>query len=83
MEKAASVGRAFILLPVAILVLLVLVCVCLPIPYSMLILGKSLCAYVICVCLLIILSKVPMTGKFRDVVIEIERLSMGISFSIR
>jgi surface polysaccharide O-acyltransferase-like enzyme len=71
-------GWSFVLLPLGIAILLLLVCVRLPIPYHMWLLAKSLCAYTICVSLLVILSKVPVTGKFRDVVIEIERLSMGI-----
>jgi hypothetical protein len=71
-------GWSFFLLPLAVLMLLLLICVPIPLPYGAMQLAKSLCAYAICVCLLIILSKVPLTGKFRDTVIEIERLSMGI-----
>ena len=71
-------GWSFVLLPLGIAILLLLVCVRLPIPYHMWLLAKSLCAYVICVCLLIILSKVPVKGRFRDAIFEIERLSLGI-----
>ena len=71
-------GWSFFIMPLALLALLILIWVPLPVPYSLLTLAKSLCAYTVCVCLLIILSKVPLTGKFRNVVIEVERLSMGI-----
>ena len=71
-------GWSFILLPTALLVLLALVCLPLSIPYSLLLLAKTLCAYVVCVTLLIILSKMTFLEWFRTIVQTIERLSMGI-----
>ena len=71
-------GWSFFLLPLAVLALVVCICVRLPIPYGMLILLKSICAYVICVTLLIILSKVTLFEWSRTIIQRIEELSMGI-----
>lgn len=67
----------FVLL-ISILVLIVSIWCRLLIPYGMIALLRSLCAYAICVCLLIILSKVSMTGLLRTSVVQVEHLSMGI-----
>lgn len=71
-------GWSFILLPIALLILFVLVWFPLPVSYSLLLLAKTLCTYVVCVTLLIILSKITFLEWFRTIVQQIERLSMGI-----
>lgn len=69
---------SFIILPLAILVLFVFVWYRLPLPYTLIMLVRTLCAYVICLSLLIILSKEIMPDRIRKIVHTIERLSMGI-----
>ena len=70
-------GWSYLLLPSALFVLYICIWKSVPLPYNVLMLVKSLCAYTVCVCLLIILSKVQMFDRFRSIVFEIERLSMG------
>lgn len=69
---------SYILLPFVVLVLFVFVWYKLPLPWSLIGLVKTLCAYVICIFLLIILSKKTMSEPTGRIVREIERLSMGI-----
>ena len=70
---------AYITLPFAVLLLLVLVWYALPLPYGLIGLLCNICAYVICVDLLIILSKgTSMSDRSRYLVQETERLSMGL-----
>lgn len=69
---------SYILLPFVVLVLLVFVWYPLPLPSGLITLVRTLCAYVICVELLIILSKGTMKGRVQRIVQEVERLSMGL-----
>ena len=69
---------SYIILPFAILALILLVWYPMPIPSSLITFIKTLCAYVICINLLIILSKETLSERSRQVVQTIERLSMGI-----
>jgi len=69
---------AFIILPFALLGLFVFVWYPIPLPYTLTIFVRTVLAYVICVDLLIILSKGTMPDRARKVVHEIERLSMGL-----
>ena len=69
---------AYIVLPFAIFGLFVFVWYPLPLPYGLIKLVKTLFAYVICIDLLIILSKGTMSERTNKVVWEIERLSMGL-----
>lgn len=71
-------GWAFLVLPLSLLVLVILVWYPVPLPYGAISLLKMICAYSICVSLLIILSKVTMPRKLHSVVQELERLSLGI-----
>ncbi len=71
-------GWSFVLLPLALVVLFVFVWYPLPIPYVYIRLVRSLCSYTICVCLLIILSKVTLFDWARAIIQRIENLSMGI-----
>lgn len=69
---------SYILLPFVLFALYVLVWHRLPLPWGLISLAKTLCSYAICVFLLIILSKATMFGWKERIVMEIERLSMGI-----
>lgn len=69
---------SYILLPFVVFVLFVFVWYPLPLPWGLIGLVKTLCAYVICIFLLIILSKKTMSEPTGRIVREIERLSMGI-----
>lgn len=69
---------AYMVLPFAILGLFVFVWYPIPIPYTLIILIRTILAYVICIELLIILSKSTMSDRSRQVVTTIERLSMGL-----
>ena len=69
---------ASIILPFALLGLFVFVWYPLPLPYSLILLVRTILAYVVCIDLLIILSKGNLSDRIRKVVIEIERLSMGL-----
>jgi surface polysaccharide O-acyltransferase-like enzyme len=66
------------LLPFIVLTLFLLVWYRIPLPSSHILLLRTVCAYAICVVLLIILSKVTMSDRLRQVVQEVERLSMGL-----
>ena len=69
---------SYIILPFAVLILFVFVWYPLPLPYTLIILVRTICAYVICLNLLIILSKSTMSDRMQYAVQQIERLSMGI-----
>ena len=69
---------AYMVLPFAILGLFVFVWYPIPIPYTLIILIRTILAYVICIELLIILSKSTLSGRSQQVVTTIERLSMGL-----
>ena len=69
---------SYILLPVVILLLFVLVWYPLPLYPGFVTFLRNGCAYIICINLLIILSKSTMSGLTQKVVLEVERLSMGI-----
>lgn len=69
---------AYILLPFALLGLFIFVWYPLPLPYSLILLAWTVFVYVVCIDLLIILSKVTMSGLTHKMVLAIERLSMGL-----
>ena len=69
---------AYIVLPFAILGLFVFVWYPLPLPYTLIPFVRTVLAYVICIDLLIILSKGNLSDRIRKVVQSIERLSMGL-----
>ena len=69
---------AYMVLPFAILALFVFVWYPIPIPYTLIILIRTILAYVICIELLIILSKSTLSGRSQQLVLTIERLSMGL-----
>lgn len=69
---------AYMTLPFAILGLLFFVWYPIPLPYRLILLIRTVLTYVICIELLIILSKVVMTDRVRHVFQTIERLSMGL-----
>ena len=69
---------AYIVLPFAVLGLFVSIWYPLPLPYRLILLARTILAYVICIDLLIILSKGTISDQTRKIVMEIERLSMGL-----
>ena len=69
---------AYIILPFALLGLFIFVWYPLPFSYSLILLVRTVLAYVVCIDLLIILSKVTMSGLTHKMVLAIERLSMGL-----
>ena len=69
---------AYIGFPFVLLVLYVFVWHRFPLPYGLVTLVRSVCAYVICIDLLIILSKTIMSDRSRAVIQKLERLSMGL-----
>ena len=69
---------SYMTLPFALLGLFVFVWYPIPLPYTLILLIRTVLAYVICIELLIILSKGTMPDRTRRVVQEIERLSMGL-----
>ncbi len=71
-------GWSFVMLPLALVVLFICVWYPIPLAYGVIALIKSLCSYTICVCLLIILSKVTLLNWSRTIIQKIESLSMGI-----
>lgn len=71
-------GQAWVLLPVALVVMYYLVWHQPVMPYSILLLSKTVCAYAICVSLLIIFAKTTLSDRWRSVIQRIEYLSMGI-----
>ena len=69
---------AYIVMPFAILVLFVFVWYNMPLPSTLIFFVRTVCAYVICIDLLIILSKGTMSDRSRFIIQWIERLSMGL-----
>ena len=69
---------SFMTLPFAITALFVFVWYPIPLPYTLVLIIRTVFAYVICIELLIILSKDTMSDQVRKVVHEVERLSMGL-----
>ena len=69
---------AYITLPFVILALFIFVWYAIPLPYSLILLIRAVLAYVICIELLIILSKSVMSDRMRTAVSMVERLSMGL-----
>ena len=69
---------SYMSLPFVVLLLFVFVWYQIPLPYGFIILIRTLCAYAICIFLLIILSQTIFSDKTRLIVQEIERLSMGL-----
>ena len=69
---------AYITMPFVLVTLYVFVAYPIPLPFTLILLIKTLCAYVICLNLLIILSKVTLPDRIRNIVQTIERHSMGI-----
>jgi surface polysaccharide O-acyltransferase-like enzyme len=71
-------GWACLALPIALVVLYALVRYSFPLSYSLLLFLKTLCAYVICMSLLIILGTITMKDRLRSIIQRVEQLSMGI-----
>lgn len=69
---------AYMTLPFVILGLFVFVWYPIPLPYSIVMLIRTVLAYIICIELLIILSKGVMSDRMRGFVMIIERYSMGL-----
>lgn len=69
---------AYMTLPFVILALFALVWYPIPLPYCIVLPIRTVLAYVICIELLIILSKGVMSDRVRKYVLVIERLSMGL-----
>ena len=69
---------AYITLPFAILGVFVFVWYPVPLHFSLILMVRTIFAYIICIDLLIILSKITLSDRKRKVVQEIERLSMGL-----
>ena len=69
---------SYITLPFVLLALFVFVWYPIPLPYSLILLVRTVLAYIICIELLIILTKGTMSGRLQKVVHDIERLSMGL-----
>jgi len=69
---------SYICLPLVVLLLFVFVWYRIPLPHGLIILIRTLCAYAICIFLLIILSQTIISERARTIVQEVERLSMGL-----
>lgn len=69
---------AYMTLPFVIVALFIFVWYPIPLPYNLIMLIRTVLAYVICIELLIILSKSVMSDRMRTAVSMIERLSMGL-----
>ena len=69
---------AYMTLPFVIVALFIFVWYNIPLPYSLILLIRTVLAYIICIELLIILSKSVMSDRMRTAVSMIERLSMGL-----
>lgn len=69
---------AYISFPFVFTVLFIFVWYSLPLPTELISLVRTLCVYVICIDLLIILSKSNLSDRTRDIIQKIERLSMGL-----
>jgi hypothetical protein len=69
---------SYIVSPFAILGLIFFIWYPIPLPYTLNLLIRTVLAYVICIEMLIILTKSTLSDRFRQVVQTIERLSMGL-----
>lgn len=69
---------SYMTLPFAILGLFVFVWYPIPLPYTLVLMIRTVLAYLICIELLVILSKDTMSDRVQKVVREVERLSMGL-----
>ena len=69
---------AYIGFPFVVFVLFVFVWYPLPLPNEIIILVRTVCAYIICIDLLIILSKSLLSERSRTIIQRIEWLSMGL-----
>ena len=69
---------SYILLPFAILGLFIFFWYPVPLPYTLVLLIRTGLAYVICIEMLIILSKCTFSDRSRQIIQTIERLSMGL-----
>lgn len=69
---------SYIVLPFAILGLLIFIWNPVHLPYALILLIRTGLAYVICIEMLIILSKVTLSERSQQVIQTIERLSMGL-----
>lgn len=69
---------SYIVSPFAILGLIFFIWYPIPLPYTLNLLIRTVLAYVICIEMLIILTKSTLSDRFRQVVQPIERLSMGL-----
>jgi surface polysaccharide O-acyltransferase-like enzyme len=69
---------SYIVLPFAILGLFIFIWYPIPLPYTLTLLIKTGLAYVICIEMLIILSKVTLSERSQQIIQTIERLSMGL-----
>lgn len=69
---------AYITLPFALLGVFVFVWYPIPLHFSFVLMFRTVFAYVVCIDLLIILSKSTMKDRTRKIVLEVERLSMGL-----
>ena len=69
---------AYITLPFVTVFLFAFIWYEVSLPYGLATLVRTLCAYAICIDLLIILSKVTMPDGIRPAIMEVERLSMGL-----
>lgn len=69
---------SYIILPFALLALSVFVCYPIPLRFELILLVRTVCAYIICLNLLIILSKSTMSERTQNIIHTIERLSLGI-----
>lgn len=69
---------SYIVLPFAIIGLFVFVWYPISLPYTLLLFVRTIFSYIICIDLLIILSKETLADKARDIVQTVERLSMGL-----
>lgn len=69
---------SYILLPFAILGLFIFVWYPIPLPFTLILLLRTGLAYIICIEMLIILSKCTFSDRSRQIIQTIERLSMGL-----
>jgi len=69
---------SYMTLPFAILGLFVFVWYPIPLPYTLVLMIRTVLAYLICIELLVILSKDTMSDRVQKIVREVERLSMGL-----
>ena len=69
---------SYMMMPFFVLVLFLFVWYRFPLPNGLIFFIRTVCAYAICVALLIIFSKTTMSDRVRRVIQEVERLSMGL-----